>query len=107
MELLFPPGKVIAYSQGTLSTRMENLECFPGWRLSELENIFVINSGYRYTNKVVSNAYVSPNDTDVMKHEDKSFLTLITCDTYDEKIGIYLRRVVVRAALIGMRRIIK
>lgn len=67
------------------------------------EYIFVINSGYRYTYKVVSNAYVSPNDASVMKHEDKSFLTLITCDTYDEKTGTYLRRLVVRAALVDVR----
>ena len=71
------------------------------------EYIFVINAGYRYTYKVVSNAYVSPQDASVMKHEDKSFLTLITCDTYDEKTGTYLRRVVVRAALIDVRPIIK
>jgi len=71
------------------------------------EYIFVINSGYRYTYQVVSNAYVSPNDASVMKHEDKSFLTLITCDTYDEKTGTYLRRVVVRAALVDVRPIIR
>lgn len=71
------------------------------------EYIFVINSGYRYTYQVVSNAFVSPHDASVMKHEDKSFLTLITCDTYAETTGIYLRRVVVRAALIDVRSIIK
>ncbi len=71
------------------------------------EYIFVIHAGYRYTYKVESNAYVSPHDASVMKHEDKSFLTLITCDTYDEKTGTYLRRVVVRAALIDVRPIIR
>ena len=71
------------------------------------EYIFVMNAGYRYTYKVESNAYVSPQDASVMKHEDKSFLTLITCDTYDEKTGIYLRRVVVRAALIDVSPIIR
>ena len=71
------------------------------------EYLFVINSGYRYTYKVVSNSYVSPNDASVMKHEDKSFLTLITCDTYDEKTGTYLRRVVVRAALVDVLPILR
>ena len=71
------------------------------------EYIFVINAGYRYTYKVVSNAYISPHDASVMKHEDQPFLTLITCDTYDEKTGVYLRRVVVRAALIDVRPIIR
>ena len=67
------------------------------------EYIFVYNSGYRYTYKVVSNGLVQPNDASVMKHEEKSFLTLITCDTYDEKAGTYLRRVVVGAALVDVR----
>jgi LPXTG-site transpeptidase (sortase) family protein len=66
------------------------------------EYIFVHNAGYRYTYKVVSNAYVQPNDSNVMKHEEKSYLTLITCDSYDEKTGIYLRRVVVRAELVDV-----
>jgi LPXTG-site transpeptidase (sortase) family protein len=67
------------------------------------EYIFVNNSGYRYTYKVVSNTLVRPNDKRVMKHEEKSYLTLITCDKYDEKTGTYLRRVVVRALLVDVR----
>jgi LPXTG-site transpeptidase (sortase) family protein len=67
------------------------------------EYIFIYNSGYRYTYKVVSNEYVQPDDANVMKHEEKSYLTLITCDTYDEKMGTYLRRVAVRAMLVDVR----
>jgi LPXTG-site transpeptidase (sortase) family protein len=52
---------------------------------------------------VVSNEVVQPNDASVMKHADKSFLTLITCDTYDEKTGTYLHRVVIGAALVDVR----
>lgn len=71
------------------------------------EYIFVISSGYRYTYKVVSNASISPNDATVMKHEEKSLLTLITCDTYDAVSGTYLRRVAVRATLVDVRPIIR
>jgi len=67
------------------------------------EYIFVYSAGYRYTYKVVSNALVQPTDASVMKHEDKSFLTLITCDTYDEKTSTYLHRVVIGAALVDVR----
>jgi LPXTG-site transpeptidase (sortase) family protein len=67
------------------------------------EYIFVYGSGYRYTYQVVSNALVQPTDASVMKHEDKSFLTLITCDTYDERTGTYLHRVVIGAALVDVR----
>jgi len=38
-----------------------------------------------------------------MKHADKSFLTLITCDTYDEQTATYLHRVVIGAALVDVR----
>ena len=67
------------------------------------EYIFVYNSGYRYTYKVVSNTIVQSNDASVMKHEDKPYLTLITCDTYDEKTGTYLHRVAVHAVLVDVR----
>ena len=71
------------------------------------EYIFVYSAGYRFTYKVVSNALVQPTDAGVMKHEDASFLTLITCDTYDEKTGTYLQRVVIGAALVDVRPIIR
>jgi LPXTG-site transpeptidase (sortase) family protein len=67
------------------------------------EYIFVYNSGYRYTYKVLSNTFVKQDDRSVMQHEEKPYLTLITCDTYDEKTGTYLRYVMVRAALVDVR----
>lgn len=36
----------------------------------------------------------------VLKHEEKPWLTLVTCKDYDEKSGTYRNRVVVRAALV-------
>jgi LPXTG-site transpeptidase (sortase) family protein len=71
--------------------------------LNSGEYIFVYNLGYRYTYKVVSNESVQPNDITVLQHEDKAYLTLITCDTYDEKTGTYLKRIAVRAALVDVR----
>jgi len=64
--------------------------------------IFVYQSGYRYTYQIVSNGYVKPNDIKVLQHEEKAYITLLTCDTYDEKTGTYLRRVVVRAVLVDV-----
>jgi LPXTG-site transpeptidase (sortase) family protein len=64
--------------------------------------IFLYQSGYRYTYQIVSNKYVQANDISVLKHEDKEALTLITCDTYDETTGTYLRRTVVRATLVDV-----
>jgi LPXTG-site transpeptidase (sortase) family protein len=67
------------------------------------EYIFVYNLGYRYTYKVVANEVVQPDDASVMKHQDKPFLTLITCDAYDESTQTYLRRVAVGAVLVDVR----
>ncbi len=64
--------------------------------------IFVHNSGYVYTYKIVSNAYDSPDDISVLNHENKPVLTLVTCDTYDVKTKTYLRRVVVKAVLVDV-----
>jgi len=67
------------------------------------EYIFVYNSGYRYIYKVVSNKSVQPNDISVLKHEEKSYLTLITCDKFDAKTATYLTRIVVRAVLVDVQ----
>jgi LPXTG-site transpeptidase (sortase) family protein len=77
-------------------------------RLKSVKNgeyIFVYNNGYRYTYKVVSNTTVKPSDISVLSHEDKAYLTLITCDNYDEKAGVYLNRIAVRALLVDVSRI--
>jgi len=71
--------------------------------LNSGEFIFVYDKGYRYTYKVESNKSVRPNDISVLKHEEKAYLTLITCDVYDEKAETYLRRIVVRAVLVDVR----
>ncbi|MBC7878333.1 MAG: sortase [Anaerolineales bacterium] len=69
------------------------------------EYIFVYDAGYRYTYKVVSNKHVQPNDITVLQHEEKAYITLITCDIYDEKAGTYLSRVAVRAVLVDIQEI--
>jgi LPXTG-site transpeptidase (sortase) family protein len=69
------------------------------------EYVYIYGSGYRYTYQVKSNELVLPNDASVFRHEEKSWLTLITCDEYDEATETYLRRVVVRAVLVDAREV--
>jgi LPXTG-site transpeptidase (sortase) family protein len=64
--------------------------------------VFIYNSGYRYTYRIVSNDYVQPDDISVLDHKEKPYLTLITCDGFDLKTKTYLRRVAVRAVLIDV-----
>ena len=67
--------------------------------------VFIIDSGYRYIYRVDSIKYVKPNDMSAFSHEEDSWLTLVTCDSYDEETGTYLLRVVVRAHLIEIQEI--
>jgi LPXTG-site transpeptidase (sortase) family protein len=69
------------------------------------EYVFVYNSGYRYIYRVVSNDLLQPSDPSVIKPEDQSFITLITCDTFDEGSASYLLRVVVRAELMAVQKV--
>jgi sortase (surface protein transpeptidase) len=36
------------------------------------------------------------------KHEDKAWITLITCKSYDEISNVYKERVIVRAVLVDV-----
>jgi len=49
---------------------------------------------------VQTNTLVEANDASVFKHEQKPWLTLLTCKEYDEKTNTYRKRVVVRAVLV-------
>lgn len=69
------------------------------------EYIYIYNRSYRFTYQVESNVLVKPNDVSVFRHQEKSYLTLITCDDYDEATGTYLRRVAVRAKLVDVRKV--
>lgn len=56
--------------------------------------------GNIYTYRVRSVERVSPDDRSAFRHEEGSWLTLITCQGFDEASGKYLWRMVIRAALV-------
>lgn len=65
------------------------------------EQIIVLLGGQKYIYEVRTNATVSPTAVaSVLRSEEKPWLTLITCKTYDEETGEYQQRIVVRAVLI-------
>jgi len=66
------------------------------------DKIIVHAYGQKYTFEVRTNQVVEPNDTSAFKHEERSWLTLITCKEYDEKTNTYKKRVVVRAVLVSV-----
>jgi LPXTG-site transpeptidase (sortase) family protein len=66
------------------------------------EKVIVHAYGQKYTFEVRSHQIVAPSDTSAFKHEEKAWLTLVTCKEYDEKTNSYRKRVVVRAVLISV-----
>jgi LPXTG-site transpeptidase (sortase) family protein len=75
----------------------------PFAKLYELKTgdlIIVPAFGQRITFEVLTNAIVSPTDQSVMRHEEKPWLTLVTCTDYDAKTGTYRNRFIVRAVLV-------
>jgi LPXTG-site transpeptidase (sortase) family protein len=64
------------------------------------EKIIVHAYGQKYTFEVQTNALIEPNDPSAFKHEEKPWLTLVTCKEYDEKANVYRKRVVIKAILV-------
>jgi LPXTG-site transpeptidase (sortase) family protein len=58
--------------------------------------------GQRYIYEVRENSQVAPDQLKVLKHEDLDWITLITCQDYDDASGTYRRRRVVRAVLVAV-----
>ncbi len=69
-------------------------------RLKFGDKIIIHFNGQKYTFEVRTNQVVSPDNTSALKHEDRPWLTLITCKEYDEKTNSYKKRIVIRAVLV-------
>lgn len=70
-------------------------------RWGERVLLHVYGSTYVYEVRDVS--VVSPEQASVLRHEESTWLTLVTCKSYDENRGSYARRVVVRAVLVEVQ----
>ena len=66
------------------------------------DRIIVHAYGEKYIFAVQTNTIVEPSDVSAFKHEEKPWLTLITCKEYDQKTNTYKKRVVVRAILVSV-----
>ena len=56
--------------------------------------------GQVYTYEIAGSSVIQPSDiSTVFQHEDKSWLTLVTCENYQQTTGIYSNRRIVRAVL--------
>ncbi len=75
----------------------------PFARLHELEygDQIVLNAwGMRYVYEIREGEVVLPRDPLIFQHEEQSWVTLLTCEAWDEQTESYLTRRLVRAVLI-------
>jgi LPXTG-site transpeptidase (sortase) family protein len=63
------------------------------------DRIILTMGGQRYIYEVRTNSSILPTDLSPFRHEEKSWLTLITCLGYDPHLDIYRYRQVARAVL--------
>jgi len=71
-------------------------------RLKFGDVVIVHAFGQKYAFEVRTNTIVQENDSSVFKHENRPWLTMVTCKEYDQKTNQYLKRVVVRAILVSV-----
>jgi LPXTG-site transpeptidase (sortase) family protein len=71
-------------------------------KLTYGEHVMIHAFGQEYIFEVRSNDVVEPNDPRAFQHEEKPWLTLVTCREYDEETNSYRKRVVVRAVLVAV-----
>lgn len=67
------------------------------------DQIIVNLLGYQYIYEVRTVSITNPDDVSSLRHEDLSWVTLITCKQFDEKTNSYKLRTVARAVLVKVR----
>lgn len=78
----------------------------PFARLKELrwgDEVIIQAYGSSYVYEVREVRFVRPSDLSILGHEDRDWLTLITCFGYSERRDTYLWRVAARAVLVEVR----
>jgi LPXTG-site transpeptidase (sortase) family protein len=84
---------------------LPNGEPGPFTNLSHLswgDEIVIHAWGQQHVYKVRGNALTPPRATTMLDHKDLDWITLITCDLYNEETGEYAWRRVVRAVLVSV-----
>ena len=69
-------------------------------KLKTGDMVFVHAFGNLYIYEIKTIGKLDATDPSILQHEDKSWLTLVTCADYDENAETYVKRLVVKAALV-------
>lgn len=66
------------------------------------QNVILHAWGLRYIYSVREVDLVTPRDPSIFRHEERPWITLVTCRDYDEMRAIYHQRVAVHAVLVAI-----
>jgi LPXTG-site transpeptidase (sortase) family protein len=66
------------------------------------DQIIIHTNGLRYVYQVRSVTTVNADNMSAFKHEDKAWITLVTCKEFDAKTDTYKKRIVVKAILVDV-----
>lgn len=94
-------GNSVLTSHVTLANGAEG----PFAKLGDLkygDRIIVHAYGSLYIYEVRQNRTISPYNTTVLQHEEDAWITLLTCEDYNEDTNTYSNRIAVRAVLISV-----
>ncbi len=67
------------------------------------DQVIVHMDGQQYTYEVRDVSRVRPDDLSPLRHEDRSWVTLITCQGYNESNNTYAYRLIARAVLVSVQ----
>lgn len=71
--------------------------------LRDGDKVYIHSNGLVYVYEVQQSFTVSPNNVaEVFKHQEYNWITLVTCENYNENLDTYTSRRVVRAILISV-----
>ncbi len=68
--------------------------------LTWADQVIIHMGGDRYIYEVREVLRLKPDDLSILKHEERAWVTLLTCRSYDEATDSYRYRVAVRAVLV-------
>ncbi len=103
---LYRASNAAGNSAVTAHVSLPNGRPGPFARLADLgwdDEVIVIVNGLEHVYRVREVLRVAPDDLSILRHEEYSWLTLITCQGYDEARQAYRWRVAVRAVLVEVR----
>jgi LPXTG-site transpeptidase (sortase) family protein len=72
-------------------------------KLKSGDKVFVHAFGNLYIYEIKSIKKLDAADPSILQHEDKAWLTLVTCADYSDKAETYLKRLVVKAVLVQVQ----